>query len=85
MQILKENSLFLKLDYIFTQEASVYLLNVMSLELTHYQHKCLKYLKGLLLMLLKTVAFIAGKTNPAIQKFFIRFSIEIKLTKLFQR
>ena len=28
---------------------------------------------------LKTVAFIAGKKNPAIQKNFIRFSIEIKL------
>ena len=27
----------------------------------------------------KTVAFIAGKKNPAIQKIFIRFSIEIKL------
>jgi hypothetical protein len=26
--------------------------------------------------MLKTVAFIAGKKNPAIQKFFIRFSIE---------
>ena len=25
---------------------------------------------------LKTVAFIAGKKNPAIQKIFIRFSIE---------
>ena len=34
---------------------------------------------------LKTVAFIAGKKNPAIQKIFIRFSIEIKLEKLFQR
>ena len=28
---------------------------------------------------LKTVAFIAGKKNPAIQKIFIRFSIEINL------
>ena len=27
----------------------------------------------------KSVAFIAGKKNPAIQNFFIRFSIEIKL------
>ena len=26
--------------------------------------------------MLKTVAFIAGKKNPAIQKIFIRFSIE---------
>ena len=25
---------------------------------------------------LKTVAFIAGKKNPAVQKFFIHFSIE---------
>jgi hypothetical protein len=31
--------------------------------------------------LLKTVAFIAGKKNPATQKKFIRFSIEIKLKK----
>ena len=28
---------------------------------------------------LKTVAFIAGKKNPAIQTIFIRFSIQIKL------
>ena len=28
---------------------------------------------------LKTVAFIAGKKNPAVQKFYIHFSIEIKL------
>ena len=27
-------------------------------------------------MTVKTVAFIAGKKNPATQKFFIRFSIE---------
>ena len=33
---------------------------------------------------LKTVAFIAGKKNPAIQKFFIRFSIEIKLKNDFK-
>ena len=30
---------------------------------------------------LKTVAFIAGKKSPAIQKNFIRFSIEIKIKK----
>ena len=30
---------------------------------------------------LMTVAFIAGKKNPAIQKIFIRFSIGIKLKK----
>ena len=33
----------------------------------------------------KTVAFIAGKKNPAIQKKIIRFSIEIKLKKWIQR
>jgi hypothetical protein len=27
-------------------------------------------------LILKTVAFIAGKKNPAVQKKFIRFSIE---------
>ena len=37
-----------------------------------------------LVILLKTVAFIAGKKNPAIQKNFIRFSIEIKLKKYFR-
>ena len=31
--------------------------------------------------MIKTVAFIAGKKNPAIQKFCIRFSIEIMLKK----
>ena len=31
---------------------------------------------------LKTVAFITGKKNPATQKFFILFSIEIKLPKV---
>ena len=31
------------------------------------------------ILLLKTVAFIAGKNNPVVQKNFIRFSIEIKL------
>ena len=30
-------------------------------------------------LILKTVAFIAGKKNPATQIFFIHFSIEIKL------
>jgi hypothetical protein len=30
---------------------------------------------------IKTIAFIAGKKNPAIQKFFIRFSIDKKLKK----
>ena len=35
--------------------------------------------------MLKTVAFIAGKKNPAIQKNLIQFSIEIKLKKGFQR
>ena len=34
-----------------------------------------------IIRVLKTVAFIAGKKNPAIQKIFIRFSIEIKLKK----
>ena len=32
-------------------------------------------------ILLKTVAFIAGKKNPATQKNIIHFSIEIKLLK----
>ena len=31
--------------------------------------------------LLKTVAFIADKKNPADQNFYIHFSIEIKLKK----
>ena len=31
---------------------------------------------------LKTVAFIAGKKNPADQNFYICFSIEIKLKKM---
>ena len=31
--------------------------------------------------IVKTVAFIAGKKNPAIQKISIRISIEIKLIK----
>ena len=34
--------------------------------------------------ILKPVAFIAGKKNPEIQKFYIRFSIEIKLKKDFK-
>ena len=33
---------------------------------------------------LKIVAFIAGKQNPAIQKYFIGFSIKIKLKKDFK-
>ena len=40
---------------------------------------------GIVLSVLKTVAFIAGKKNPAVQKCYIRFSIEIKLKNLFQR
>ena len=40
---------------------------------------------GQFFYVLKTVAFIAGKKNPAVQNFLIRFSIEIKLKKLFQR
>ena len=35
--------------------------------------------------LLKTVAFIAGKKNPAGQNFYIHFSIEIKLKNDFHR
>ena len=31
---------------------------------------------------LKTVAFIAGKKNPAVQKFYIRFSIENFITNI---
>ena len=34
--------------------------------------------------LLNTVAFIAGKKNPATQIFFIRFSIKIKLKNDFK-
>ena len=34
-----------------------------------------------IIILLKTVAFIAGKKNPADQNFYICFSIEIKLKK----
>ena len=34
------------------------------------------------LSLLKTVAFIAGKKNPADQNFYICFSIEIKALKM---
>ena len=34
---------------------------------------------GISAKMLKTVAFIAGKKNPADQNFYIRFSIEIKL------
>ena len=40
---------------------------------------------NLVFLHIKTVAFITGKKNPAILKNFIRFSIEIKLKKLFQR
>ena len=36
----------------------------------------LKFTEPLQRYLLKTVAFIAGKKNPADQKFYIRFSIE---------
>ena len=43
------------------------------------------FVDKIFLELLKTVAFIAGKKNPAVQKLYIRFSIEIKLKKLFQR
>ena len=32
--------------------------------------------------LLKTVAFIAGKKNPAVQKFYIHFSIENFITNI---
>ena len=35
----------------------------------------------LYLVPLKTIAFIAGKKNPAVQKIYIRFSIEIKIKK----
>ena len=36
------------------------------------------------IVLLKTVAFIAGKKNPVVQKEFIRISIEIKLNNDFK-
>ena len=39
------------------------------------QHKTLHECK------VETVAFIKGKKNPAVQKNFIRFSIEMNLTK----
>ena len=44
-----------------------------------YQQARLSFKKEGSLMILKTVAFIAGKKNPAVQKKCIRFSIEIKL------
>ena len=54
-----------------------------SIQINYLEKQC--GLKGSAYNILKTIAFIAGKKNPAVQKFYIRFSIEIKLKKLFQR
>ena len=51
-----------------------------SWKLVHESH-----IENSITLQLKTVAFIAGKKNPAIQKKIICFSIEIKLKKGFQR